>query len=54
MEIESAHISAQNLKQTILAAISTQLDIGLVILLGSLAVGKGRVESDLVLASHPA
>lgn len=47
---ESAPISIQNLKETILAALSTQPDIGLAILFGSLAVGKGRVESDLDLA----
>lgn len=50
MEIESTPIFTQNLKQAILAAISTQPDIGLAILFGSLAIGKGRVESDLDLA----
>jgi predicted nucleotidyltransferase len=39
-----------NLEQAILAAISTQPDIGLAILFGSLAAGEGRVESDLDLA----
>ena len=39
-----------NLKQAILAAISTQPGIGLAILFGSLATGDGRVESDLDLA----
>ena len=39
-----------NLNQAILAAISTQPGIGLAILFGSLAVGEGRVESDLDLA----
>lgn len=46
MEIESAHI----LKQSILATLSMQPDIRLAILFGSLAVGKGHVESDLDLA----
>lgn len=39
-----------NLEQTILTAISSQPDIGLAILFGSLAVGKGREGSDLDLA----
>ena len=39
-----------NLKQTIRAAISTQPDIVLAILFGSLAVGKGNRDSDLDLA----
>ncbi len=39
-----------NLKQAILAAISTQPGIGLAILFGSLAAGQGRMESDLDLA----
>lgn len=39
-----------SLKQTILAAISTQPGIGLAILFGSLAAGQGRMESDLDLA----
>ena len=41
-----------NLKEAILAAISTQPGIGIVlaILFGSLAAGEGRVESDLDLA----
>ncbi|MBI3358985.1 MAG: nucleotidyltransferase domain-containing protein [Nitrospirae bacterium] len=39
-----------NLKQAILAALSTQSGIVLAILFGSLAAGKGRVESDLDLA----
>jgi uncharacterized protein len=50
MNIKSDPIFSQGLKETILAAISTQPDIGLAILFGSLAVGKGRVESDLDLA----
>ena len=40
----------RNLKQAILAAISTQPSIRLAILFGSLAVGEGRMESDLDLA----
>lgn len=43
-------IQDANLKQTILAAVGTQPNIGLVILFGSLATGEGRVESDLDLA----
>ncbi len=39
-----------NLKQAILDVIGTQPAIGLAILFGSLAVGEGRVESDLDLA----
>lgn len=50
IEIESAPIFSQDLKETILAAISTQPGIGLAILFGSLAVGEGSVESDLDLA----
>ncbi len=38
------------LKQTILSAISTQPDIVLAILFGSLAVGEGNKDSDLDLA----
>ncbi len=50
IENKSTPISIQSLKETILAAISTQPSIGLVILFGSLAVGKGHAESDLDLA----
>lgn len=39
-----------SLKQAILDAISTQPDIELAILFGSLATGEGHVESDLDLA----
>jgi len=46
MKIESAPI----LKQAILGAIIMQPSIRLVILFGSLAVGKGHAESDLDLA----
>ena len=50
MNIKSDPIFTQGLKETILATIRTQPGITLVILFGSLAVGKGRVESDLDLA----
>ena len=43
---------APNLKQAILAAISTQPGIRLAILFGSLALGAGRPESDLDLAAN--
>lgn len=39
-----------NLKQAILAAVSTQPGVELVILFGSLSFGHGRAESDLDLA----
>lgn len=39
-----------NLKQAILAAISTEPDIEMAIVFGSLAAGAGRMESDLDLA----
>lgn len=50
IEIEAAPIYRQDLKETLLAALSTQPGIGLAILFGSLAIGKGHVESDLDLA----
>ena len=50
MESEFDPIYRQDLKEALLAALSTQPDIGLAILFGSLAVGKGRAESDLDLA----